>query len=120
MASDLTLSARPQDQGYAFKVITELKGLDTLDGLVYPSRAEQLELLQAVLLAQDKDGEIGVEADQFATGTGKAGRAGVVSNGGGGKKRADGAPAAKRIAGSLNALSGATTMSCTSTPLGIL
>ena len=40
------------DQGYAFKVITHLDGLDDLPGLVYKSRDEQIELLSSVLLAR--------------------------------------------------------------------
>ena len=33
------------DQGYAFKVITHLDGLDDMPELVYKSRDEQIELL---------------------------------------------------------------------------
>lgn len=45
------------DQGYAFKVITELKGLQEMSDLVYASHREQIELLQAVLLATEEDAE---------------------------------------------------------------
>jgi DNA excision repair protein ERCC-3 len=36
------------DQGYAFKVITHLSGIDQLPGLAFPTRNEQVELLKAV------------------------------------------------------------------------
>lgn len=37
------------DQGYAFKVITELHGIDKMEGLVFPDAASQLSLLEKVL-----------------------------------------------------------------------
>ncbi|WOO78810.1 General transcription and DNA repair factor IIH helicase subunit XPB [Vanrija pseudolonga] len=37
------------DQGYAFKVITELHGIDKMDGLVFPTKAQQISLLEEVL-----------------------------------------------------------------------
>lgn len=37
------------DQGYAFKVITELKGIDQMDNLVFPTKASQISLLEEVL-----------------------------------------------------------------------
>jgi DNA excision repair protein ERCC-3 len=36
------------DQGYAFKVITHLSGIDRLPGLAFATRNEQIELLKAV------------------------------------------------------------------------
>ncbi|KIW07000.1 uncharacterized protein PV09_01895 [Verruconis gallopava] len=36
------------DQGYAFKVITHLSGIDKLPGLAFATRNEQIELLKAV------------------------------------------------------------------------
>jgi len=39
------------DQGYAFKVITHLEGLDASTNLCYSTREEQLELLASVLAA---------------------------------------------------------------------
>lgn len=53
------------DQGYAFKVITHLHGIENLPDLAYASLAERKELLQMVLL-QDEDAaglEIGDDAD---------------------------------------------------------
>ena len=38
------------DQGYAFKVITHLQGIDELSNLAYKTRQEQRDLLQEVLL----------------------------------------------------------------------
>lgn len=45
------------DQGYAFKVITELPGVEQLPDLAYSSQKEQLELLQTVLMATEKDAD---------------------------------------------------------------
>ena len=41
------------DQGYAFKVITQLSGMDSLPGLAFRSQSERLELLNHVLLQQE-------------------------------------------------------------------
>lgn len=48
------------DQGYAFKVVTHLEGLNEDPDLVFKTREEQIELLSSVLLAHDSDGDIGV------------------------------------------------------------
>ena len=45
------------DQGYQFQVLTELKGLEDLPDLVYPTQKEQLELLRSVLMASEADAE---------------------------------------------------------------
>lgn len=39
------------DQGYAFKVITELHGIDKMENLVFRTKAQQIELLEEVLNA---------------------------------------------------------------------
>ncbi|GAA5826896.1 hypothetical protein JCM11251_002146 [Rhodosporidiobolus azoricus] len=95
------------DQGYAFKVITSLEGLEQLDNLVYPTKAEQIELLQSVLLASETDA--GVDADDSGMG-GKqvAARGGTPAAGAAGRR--DGAPQATRVAGSLQALAGGQSM----------
>lgn len=41
------------DQGYAFKVITHLQGIEDLPGLAFSSPAERRELLQNVMLQND-------------------------------------------------------------------
>lgn len=94
------------DQGYAFKVITSLDGLESLPGLVYPTREEQVELLQAVLLANESEADLGtdvkdVEGDLPGSVTSK-------SFGGPSSARDGGAKVGKatRVAGTLNALSG--------------
>lgn len=53
------------DQGYAFKVITHLSGMESLPDLAYASARERRELLQKVLLEnEDAAGlEIGDDAD---------------------------------------------------------
>lgn len=91
------------DQGYAFKVITHLDGLETLPDLVYRTQDEQIELLQSVLIANDNDADLGtdiraVEGDLAGT---------VTSKDFGPMKF----PAAQRTTGSLSALSGGQHMS---------
>jgi DNA excision repair protein ERCC-3 len=46
------------DQGYSFKIITHLQGLAELPNLAFKSKAEQLELLSAVLMANDTAADI--------------------------------------------------------------
>ncbi|PQE28525.1 hypothetical protein CJF32_00005624 [Rutstroemia sp. NJR-2017a WRK4] len=43
------------DQGYAFKVITHLQGIENLPGLAFSTPAERRELLQNVILQQATD-----------------------------------------------------------------
>ncbi|KAI9323698.1 P-loop containing nucleoside triphosphate hydrolase protein [Dichotomocladium elegans] len=50
------------DQGYAFKVITSLEGMDSDPNLVFKTHQEQMDLLKSVLLTNDadlKDEELG-------------------------------------------------------------
>jgi len=97
------------DQGYAFKVITHLDGLDSLPDLVFPTKAEQVELLSAVLLANESDADLGTDirggADDLP------GTITTKDFGGPVKTKSLGPGPAKRIQGSLNALSGASSMS---------
>lgn len=46
------------DQGYAFKIITHLHGLEKLPGLAYSTVRERRELLQEVLLKNEELGQI--------------------------------------------------------------
>jgi DNA excision repair protein ERCC-3 len=92
------------DQGYSFKVITHLDGLDDLPELVYKTRTEQIELLNGVLLANESEADVGTDvrgAEGDLAGT-------VTSKDFGGPL---GVQKATRTAGSLNALSGAQHMS---------
>jgi DNA excision repair protein ERCC-3 len=99
------------DQGYAFKVITHLDGLSQSPDLVYNSKDEQIALLQSVLLQNESAADLGSDVkgdfgDLPGTVTSKDfGRVGASA------KRPDGAGAAKRVTGSLTALSGAQSMS---------
>ncbi|KAI8973900.1 P-loop containing nucleoside triphosphate hydrolase protein [Pilobolus umbonatus] len=43
------------DQGYAFKVITNLEGMDSDPNIVFRTHQEQMDLLKAVLLTNDAD-----------------------------------------------------------------
>ncbi|OCK84448.1 DNA repair helicase rad25 [Lepidopterella palustris CBS 459.81] len=80
------------DQGYAFKVITRLEGIDTRSDLAFYTPQDRRELLMDVLLAKDADGEAEkIDGDMF--GKYKAG----------GRKKKGGA---RRMAGTLSELSG--------------
>ncbi|ODV59882.1 TFIIH/NER complex ATPase/helicase subunit SSL2, partial [Ascoidea rubescens DSM 1968] len=92
------------DQGYAFKVITHLKGIESLPNLAYRTAQERRGLLQSVLT---KEGEAGIEegddADNFV------GRGTKLATGG--KKRKfngkfGSKSKAQRVAGSLAGFAG--------------
>ena len=89
------------DQGYAFKVITHLQGIENLPGLAYASPAERRELLQQVMLQNETSADVEkVEDDNLPE------RPGITRGKGGmgGKK------GAKRTAGMLSDLSGGQNM----------
>jgi len=88
------------DQGYAFKVITHLHGIDAYPHLVYKTRAEQLELLSAVLLAQASAADLGTDIK------GSSGDLPGVST-----SKHFNFPPPIRTTGSLASLSGGSTMS---------
>ncbi|KAK6333765.1 DNA repair helicase RAD25 [Orbilia blumenaviensis] len=46
------------DQGYAFKVITHLQGIENLPGLAYATPGERRELLQSVLLENSENADV--------------------------------------------------------------
>ncbi|KAJ2659645.1 DNA repair helicase RAD25 [Coemansia sp. RSA 1200] len=83
------------DQGYSFKVITQLEGMDECPDLVYGDVESQKRLLHAVRMASEADADLEGE-DGFGDG-----------RSGGSKKLAKGV---KRAAGSLKSLSGADNM----------
>ncbi|CAO1631235.1 unnamed protein product [Parajaminaea phylloscopi] len=106
------------DQGYAFRVITELVGMKELPDLVYRTQSEQIELLQSVLIASESAAEIGTDLDaDFGLGGGSGRSGGRGSQQPFQRRQQPGANVgsrfekAKRSAGSLNALSGAEHMS---------
>ncbi|KAI0329109.1 DNA helicase [Cubamyces sp. BRFM 1775] len=92
------------DQGYAFKVITHLDGLEDLPGLVYKSRDEQIELLSSVLLANESEADLGTDVR-----AGEGDLAGTITSKDFGMPSK--MPAVQRTTGSLTALSGAQHMS---------
>ncbi|KAJ7914911.1 P-loop containing nucleoside triphosphate hydrolase protein [Mycena leptocephala] len=92
------------DQGYAFKVITHLDGLDKMEDLVYRTRDEQIELVQSVLLASESEADLGSDVR-----AGEGDLAGTVTSKDFG--RVPRMPAAQRTTGSLTALSGGAHMS---------
>ncbi|KAJ8102255.1 P-loop containing nucleoside triphosphate hydrolase protein [Lipomyces tetrasporus] len=81
------------DQGYAFKVITHLQGMENLPDLAYATVGERRELLQSVLLQNEEAAGIenGDDAENF------------VGRGGGYVKSIK---KAKRTMGSLSSLAG--------------
>ncbi|KAH8100911.1 DNA helicase [Cristinia sonorae] len=92
------------DQGYAFKVITHLDGLEELPDLVYKTKNEQIELISSVLLANESEADLGSDvraAEGDLAGT-------VTSKDFGMPTRF---PAVQRTTGSLSALSGGQHMS---------
>lgn len=91
------------DQGYAFKVITHLDGLQDLPELVYKSRDEQIELLSSVLLANESEADLGSDIR-----AGEGDLAGTVTSKDFGPTKFT---AAQRTTGSLTALSGGQHMS---------
>ncbi|KAJ5947598.1 Helicase C-terminal [Penicillium verhagenii] len=95
--NEMVYSAKRQaflvDQGYAFKVITHLQGIDEYDGLSYATPAERRELLQEVMLQNESSADVEqVNDDLFSMRTGGK-RNGKKSN-------------AKRSAATLSGLAG--------------
>lgn len=87
------------DQGYAFKVITHLQGIENLPGLQFNTPQARRELLQDVMLQAELSNEIEhIDEDIFAS-SGR--RAGVGSS-----TKSSGKPVARRTAGMLGELSG--------------
>ncbi|SCU93446.1 LAME_0F03818g1_1 [Lachancea meyersii CBS 8951] len=82
------------DQGYAFKVITHLHGMETLPNLAYSTARERRELLQEVLLKNEE--AAGIETGDDADNS--------VGRGGPGNKKAK--SKAVRGEGSLSGLAG--------------
>ena len=85
------------DQGYAFKVITHLEGIENLPGLAFASPTERRELLQEVMLQNETSADVEKVDDDLFSGrsAGPRGKSSGVS-----KK------VAKRTAGMLSELSG--------------
>jgi DNA excision repair protein ERCC-3 len=67
------------DQGYSFQIVTRLAGIETMEGLVYQTAKEQLELLKLVLMAseadaQDEQIEVSDDIEKLAAAAVAAGR----------------------------------------------
>ncbi|KAK4114209.1 DNA repair helicase-like protein [Canariomyces notabilis] len=86
------------DQGYAFKVITQLANIEQTPDLAFSTPQEMRELLQRTLVDNDKGVEEDVETDDLF---------GKVGGGGGRRKKGNGGLAGvRRMAGTLGELSG--------------
>ncbi|KAI0784167.1 DNA helicase [Abortiporus biennis] len=92
------------DQGYAFKVITHLDGLEELPDLVYKTKEEQIELISSVLLANESEAELGTDVR-----AGEGDLAGTITSKDFGLPTKF--PSVHRSTGSLAALSGGQHMS---------
>ncbi|XP_047026504.1 general transcription and DNA repair factor IIH helicase subunit XPB [Helicoverpa zea] len=68
------------NQGYSYKVITELKGMDTEPDLLYGTREEQGMLLQQVLAASETECEEEREGGAGGAGGGAARRPGALAS----------------------------------------
>ena len=79
------------DQGYAFKVITHLQGIESLPGLAFSTPAERRELLQNVMIHNEDFSDDEKNDDLFHLGD---------------KKRAMKKAKARRTAGTLSELAG--------------
>jgi DNA excision repair protein ERCC-3 len=90
------------DQGYSFKIITSLDGLESLPGLVYPTVADQIALLQAVLLANESDADLGSDVKDAKGDLPNL----VMSRVGGPSARKDALGQVTRVVGNINSLSG--------------
>lgn len=91
------------DQGYAFKVITHLEGMDSMPDLVYKTKEEQLELLISVESASEAEADL--NSDMTAYEDDLPGS--ITST----KNMRKGQGGARRQAGSLTSLSGGDKMS---------
>ena len=88
------------DQGYAFKVITHLKGIEELPNLAYASLHDQRELLQNVLLQNAETANMDVYVDEYEDSKSTpVSRASTPKPGASGSK-------AKRSSGNLASLAG--------------
>ncbi|TPX42318.1 hypothetical protein SeLEV6574_g05659 [Synchytrium endobioticum] len=77
------------DQGYSFKVVTNLDGSDSVHNLVYSTKSQQIELLTTVLIANDTEDYVEMDGDDAVD-----------------DELVDGAGVIRRL-GDLNSLSGA-------------
>jgi len=88
------------DQGYAFKVITHLQGIDNLKGLAFNTAMERRELLQDVMLQNETSADVEkIDGDMFGERQGRPVGMGASKKGG-----------VKRLAGTLGELSGGNDM----------
>ncbi|KAI9512989.1 DNA repair helicase rad25 [Russula earlei] len=94
------------DVGYAFKVITQLDGMDDMKDLVYRTREEQIELVTTVLMQSESAADLGTDIR-----AGEGDLAGTITSKDFGTPIQSKTPSAHRTMGSLTALSGAQHMS---------
>lgn len=83
------------DQGYAFKVITHLQGIENFENLAYATPAERRELLQEVMLQNETSAEVEQVVDDLFSARSKGPKGKGARNG-----------AVKRSAATLSGLAG--------------
>lgn len=89
------------DQGYAFKIITELNGISMLPDLVFKTQKDQLELLGSVLNETEKVNiEMEDEEDAYD----------FIDNAAGKQRFGQGVKPANRMTGSMQNLAGGSMM----------
>lgn len=85
------------DQGYAFKVITHLQGMENMPNLFFKTPQERRELLQEVMLQAESSGAVeSIKGDQYDRQNARNQMRQQANNG----------PTVKRMAGSLADLAG--------------
>lgn len=83
------------DQGYAFKVITHLNGIDRMPNLAFANQQERMDLLQDVLVQSETAGDVEDIKDDLFSDRSFARKGGKAKKGG-----------IKRQAGTLSSLAG--------------
>ena len=96
------------DQGYAFKVITHLQGLDRMPGLAFATPQERRELLQDVMLQNEMSADVErIDDDLFSASNKASAAAGATARGRmNGARHGGPGLGARRMAGTLSELSG--------------
>ncbi|KAK5938191.1 DNA repair helicase RAD25 [Knufia obscura] len=100
--TEMAYSAKRQaflvDQGYSFKTITHLQGMDQMPNLMYKDPRERMELLSEVMLVSEDQGDLEKGANNlWATDKGPRGR---------GSNKKKGLTGVRRTAGSLAEMGG--------------
>ena len=99
------------DQGYSFKTITHLHGMESMKDLAFRGAQERRELLQDVMLQNEMSADVeNIDGDLFSgrsqVRAGRGARGSGGGSGGAGGSGSNAAQGARRMAGMLSDLSG--------------